>query len=277
MPLISSRRNPIVRHLKELCTPQGRKKASMVLLEGTHLYQEAIKKGRVLAKLIATEKWLKNNYNLSKFSISKSNIIKVSPEVLEVSLTTKNPDGVACLLPFSSLPKPKKEANFILALDRLQDPGNVGTVFRNALAAEIEMIWLALGADPLGQKTLRASSGAILELPFYRLGNSEDDAIKELASKLQDAARKDFQIIGSYSPSATLPCEAAPYWEIDWMKPTVLVLGNEGSGLHPRIQSCCTSNVTLPHSKTVESLNVASASVPLLLERYRTKMISFKN
>ena len=63
-----------------------------------------------------------------------------------------------------------------------------------------------------------------------------------------------------------------PYWELDWTKPTVLVLGNEGSGLHPDLQSCCTHGVTLPHSTAVESLNVASAAVPLLLERRRATM-----
>ena len=63
-----------------------------------------------------------------------------------------------------------------------------------------------------------------------------------------------------------------PYWELDWTKPTVLVLGNEGSGLHSLIKPCCTHSVTLPHSSLVESLNVASAAVPLLLERRRAKI-----
>ena len=61
----------------------------------------------------------------------------------------------------------------------------------------------------------------------------------------------------------------------DWRKPTVLVLGNEGAGIHPKFQSCCTHAVTLPHNKNVESLNVASAAVPLLLERFRAKMTSY--
>ena len=63
-----------------------------------------------------------------------------------------------------------------------------------------------------------------------------------------------------------------PYWEIDWIRPTVLVLGNEGSGVHEEILKCCTHAVTLPHNELVESLNVASAAVPLLLERLRARM-----
>ena len=61
---------------------------------------------------------------------------------------------------------------------------------------------------------------------------------------------------------------------IDWTRPTVLVLGNEGTGIHPNIKNLCTTFVTLPHSEVVESLNVASAAVPLLLERRRAKMNS---
>ena len=63
-----------------------------------------------------------------------------------------------------------------------------------------------------------------------------------------------------------------PYWDLDWKLPTVLVLGNEGAGLHHLIKACCTKLVTLPHSSLVDSLNVASAAVPLLLELQRVKM-----
>ncbi len=226
-------------------------------------------------EVIATEEWLRNNYEIINSLSNQVNLIKVSKEVLEISLTTINPDGVACLISFKDLPESNNNPDYILALDRLQDPGNLGTIFRNALAAEIEMIWLALGADPLSQKSLRASSGAILQLPFHRFGCSEDLAVQALAQKLKVAVQNGFQVIGAYSPNSSLPFEIMPYWELDWMRPTVLVLGNEGNGLHPIIQACCTCGVTLPHSKAVESLNVASASLPLLLERQRAKMTSY--
>ena len=275
MPLISSRRNPIVRRLKALCTIKGRNEASQIVLEGTHLLQEVIKIGRLPLEVIATDKWLENNHKILENLSNEVNLIKVSEEVLEISLTTLNPDGVASLIPLNDLPQSRNQPKYVLALDRLQDPGNIGTIFRNALAGEIEMIWLALGADPLSQKSLRASSGAILQLPFQRFGYSEDHAVKELAKKLKSSAQNGLQIIGAYSPKASAPFEVIPYWYLDWEKPSVLVLGNEGNGLHPLIQACCTCGVTLPHSKAVESLNVASASVPLLLERQRAKMTSY--
>ncbi len=278
IPLISSRRNSIVRRLKKLCTTKGRNESAIILLEGTHLLQEILNKGRIPLEIVATEEWINKNHNLLNFLSRDVAMTKVSQEVLQASLSTVNPDGVACLISFSDLPKSVDRPNYILALDRIQDPGNLGTIFRNALAAEIELVWLGLGADPLGQKSLRASAGAILELPFQRFGScSEDQAIDELSKKLKDFAQNGYQVIGSYAQIASTSFDIVPYWEVDWMKPTVLVLGNEGNGLHSLIQACCTKGVTLPHSKTVESLNVASASVPLLLERTRSKMTTFIN
>ena len=134
------------------------------------------------------------------------------------------------------------------------------------------MLWIALGADPLSQKVLRASSGAMLHLPFERFGGSEKEAIEELVQKLEKAALDGHQILGTFVPGSSTKDLIVPYWEIDWTKPTVLVLGNEGSGLHSSVKACCTHRITLPHSPLVESLNVASAAVPLLLERRRAKM-----
>ncbi len=272
--LISSRRNPLVRRLKALSRPKGRNEASMLLLEGTHLLQEALKACCMPSEIVVTPKWLEEHDAIFQELSKRVQIHMVTQSVLEESLSTVTPDGVASLLPVSALPRKKKETTFILALDRLQDPGNLGTLFRTALAAEVELIWLALGADPLGQKCIRASAGALIHLPFERLGSHEENAVDKLSYKLKDAKNKGFQVVGAFSASSCVDIDRSLYWEIDWQKPTVLVLGNEGNGIHPKVQACCTHAVTLPHNKIVESLNVASAAVPLLLERLRARMTS---
>ena len=105
----------------------------------------------------------KSHLDLFESIDSKTNVIEVTDSVLEASLSTKSPDGVASICSISCLPNPIKddEADFVLALDRVQDPGNLGTLFRTALASEVQSIWLALGADPLNQKTVRSSAGAV--------------------------------------------------------------------------------------------------------------------
>ena len=63
-----------------------------------------------------------------------------------------------------------------------------------------------------------------------------------------------------------------PYWELDWAQPTVVLLGNEGAGLDPALVALASERVTIPHGAAVESLNVALAAAPLLLERWRQRL-----
>ena len=272
LPLISSRRNPLVRRLKALASRAGREKLSSFLLEGTHLLLEALNTSYFPSEIIATTSWIDSHKDVLGTFPANAQLFEVTDLVLKAALTTQNPDGVASILPLNALPKIDKPANFVLALDRVQDPGNLGNLFRTALAAEVEVIWLASGVDPLSPKVLRASSGAVLHLPYERHGYSEESAIEELVANLNRALLDGFQVLGTVLPRSSMEELSVPYWEIDWTKPTVLVLGNEGAGIHPRIKDCCTHGITLPHSLKVDSLNVASAAVPLLLERRRAKM-----
>jgi len=272
--LISSRRNPLVRRLKALASKEGRDFYSLLLLEGTHLLDEALRTSFLPSEIVATSSWIKGHLELLQVIPKKTPIHEVTTSVLEAALTTKSPDGVAALFPLNALPAPFKDADFVLALDRLQDPGNMGNLFRTALAADIQVVWLGLGADPLSQKVLRASAGSVLHLPYERFEGPENDSIQRFVEKLECAAMRGYQIVGTFVPKPSAYKAILPYWELDWAKPTVLVLGNEGSGLHPLVKPCCTHSITLPHSPLVESLNVASAAVPLLFERRRVKMSS---
>ena len=270
--IISSRRNPLVKRLKSLATREGRECHSLLLLEGTHLLEEALRTSFLPTEVIATTSWLENHFEILQPIAIQMPLYEVTNSVLEAALTTKNPDGVAALFSLNALPKSQKCADLVLALDRLQDPGNLGTLFRTALAAEVQDVWLASGSDPLNQKVLRASAGALLHLPYERFGGSEQTAVKALVKKLESSVVRGYQVVGTFASEPLRTNPIVPYWQLDWTKPTVLVLGNEGSGIHPLIQACCTHSITLPHSPLVESLNVASAAVPLLLERRRAKM-----
>ncbi len=270
--MISSKRNPLVKRLKRLACKDGRQESSLLLLEGTHLLQEVLRTSFMPKEIIATRAWLIGHTNLLSDLHKSIPIHEVTPSVLQAALSTVNPDGVATIFSLHSLPKNNESANFILALDRLQDPGNLGNLLRTALAADVESVWIASGADPLGQKVLRASAGAILHLPYQRFGSSEREAIKLMEAKLKLAVSQGKQVLATFAPGVSVKREIVPYWEVDWTNPTVLVLGNEGSGLHPSLEACCTHGITLPHSKVVESLNVAASAVPLLLERRRVKM-----
>ena len=112
-----------------------------------------LKSGNSPSKILVTEKWLKKNQNLSK-QFDESLLTLVSEEVLASAISTVNPDGIAALVEISSIPNYQfnSKDDFVLVLDRIQDPGNMGNLFRTALAAGVNAIFLAGGAHPLGQR-----------------------------------------------------------------------------------------------------------------------------
>ena len=234
-----------------------------------------LKSGNCPSKVLTTEKWLDKNEELYQ-KIDQSLIIVVSEEVLASAVSTKNPDGVAALVEISSILNfdLNNQDDFILVLDRIQDPGNMGNLFRTALAAGVNKILLAGGANPLGQKALRASSGSVFHLPFKRFDGGEEEIINSLLKSLNQLSKNGFQIISTSSHNKNPNKSQKPYWEIDWSKPTALILGNEGNGIHKRIQEAFNETITIPHNELVESLNVACVAVPLLLERKRVAYTS---
>jgi len=280
--LISSRRNPLVGRLRALHQGRGRREQQRLLLEGTHLLQEVLRLGLKPDCLLATAAWIGRHRDLleklGQGAGSAGQLRVVTGEVLAAVATTEQPDGVVLTLALDQLPQPlpwprngDQPGNsampesppgpfpsFVLALDRLQDPGNLGTLLRCALAAGVEEVWLAGGADPLQPKVLRASAGAALALPLRRL--------PDLVPALALALGRGSQVV------ATVVATGRPYWELDWGRPTLLLLGNEGAGLDPALVTLASERVTIPHAAAVESLNVALAAAPLLLERWRQRL-----
>jgi TrmH family RNA methyltransferase len=262
--LITSRRNPLVGRLRQLHQAKGRRQAALLLLEGTHLLQEVLRLRLRPRELLATELWCERHGQLLAALPAGLRPQLVTEEVLAAVSTTEHPDGVVLTLEPPCPPGDTSDASnaspptWVLALDRLQDPGNLGTLLRTALAAGVEQVWLADGADPLQPKVLRASAGAALALPLLR-GDGP-----ALAARLVGAAAAGCQVV-----AAVVTPGAIPYWQHDWSLPTVLLLGNEGAGLAPELLALASRQLTIPHSAAVESLNVAVAAAPLLLERWR--------
>ena len=201
------------------------------------MIEELLKSGNQPSKVLATEKWL-DKYPEIYQKIEKSLITVVSEKVLISSVSTKNPDGVAALVEIKSILNNdfNNEDDFILILDRIQDPGNMGNLFRTALAAGVNRMILAGGAHPLGQKVLRASCGSVFHLPFKRFDGDEDEIINSLLTSLDKFSNNGFQIISTSSHNKNPNKFKQPYWEIDWSKRTALILGNEGNGIHKKIQ-----------------------------------------
>jgi len=257
-----------VARLRDLHRPRGRKEQGLLLLEGSHLLQEALRLELKPELVLATPQWLADHDDLVRGLPPATQLRLATAEVLAAVATTQHPDGVVLTVRPPQAPSPASDPLFVLALDRLQDPGNLGTVLRTALAAGVQQAWLAEGADPFQPKVLRASSGAALALPLERLSATA------LPERLERARLRGLQVVAAVVPQtgpAPARPAALPYWRIDWCRPTVLLLGNEGAGLSKPLMTLADRLVTIPHSAAVESLNVAVAAAPLLLERFRQR------
>lgn len=180
-------------------------------------------------------------------SFSAKEHIRVSLSVLKKITGLEEPDGWAAVVPLPS-PEPSIEKkNFILILDRLSDPGNLGTLWRTAFGLGWEGIWLTPGTvDPFNDKALRAARGTTFQLPYDWVEPEKILTwVKERKAHIYVADLK-----GS-SPD-----------QINKKFPIALVLSSEGGGRARWTDSLPT--ITIPMEKSLESLNVACAGSILL-------------
>jgi RNA methyltransferase, TrmH family len=135
-----------------------------------------------------------------------------------------------------------------LFLDRIQDPGNMGTILRTAEWFGVNTIGLSIGcADFVHPKVIQASMGSFARVCIYH-GN------------LPDAKNHKFAVMGADLTGPSM-------YSLEWPAAGILVIGNEGGGIDPMISSRLTSKVMIPRfSPAIESLNAASATAILLAE-----------
>ena len=173
--------------------------------------------------------------------------IRVSSSIFKKITALEESDGWAAIV---HLPPAQSlfNKNFILVLDQISDPGNLGTLWRTALALGWEGIWLTPGCvDPFNDKALRAAQGTTFRLPFDRV--TPEQIIEWLHS------RKAFLYTADINGSLLDQCTVHP--------PLALLLGNEGHGPSSWTDAV-SQKVTIPMNPAVESLNVASAGAILL-------------
>ncbi|MBX3172293.1 MAG: RNA methyltransferase [Candidatus Eremiobacteraeota bacterium] len=146
----------------------------------------------------------------------------------------------------------------LLALDGVQDPGNFGALLRTAEGAGAQgVVVAAAGSCPLSATVSKASAGADA---FLKVARSD-----RLDRVLGGLAEEKIQVV------ATLPDGDLNYWEVDWKRPSVLVLGSEGSGISDSVLRRCTHKVRLPMLGQVQSLNVAASAAAVLYEAVRQR------
>ncbi|MDJ0597681.1 MAG: RNA methyltransferase [Crocosphaera sp.] len=259
--MITSIQNPLIKQIRKLHRAKGRREQNLLLLEGTHLVETACEQNCSLINLCYTEQW-QARYpqlweNVSK-QVNRAELVSV--EVLGSMTTTVNPDGVVATAVFQPYSEEDiRDFRLGLIIERLQDPGNLGTIIRTAAATEIDGIWLSDDSvDIDNPKVLRASAGAWFQVPMF--------VSSDLKIVIEKYKNNGVNIV------ATLPNATQTYWHLQFTKPTLILLGNEGSGLSNSLVSLADDLVSIPLGQGVESLNVAIATALMLYEAKRQQI-----
>lgn len=159
-----------------------------------------------------------------------------------------------------AVPRGRQEPALFLALDQIQDPGNLGNLLRTAEALGVHgAIVLRHQAAGLTAAAARAAAGALAHLPVARVGN--------LVQTLDILKAEGCWVVGGVAAEA----RAVPPWQVDFRAPVVLVLGSEGRGLRPLVTRNCDVLARVPLGGRLASLNVAAAGAALLYEAVRQR------
>lgn len=256
--MLTSIQNPLIKEIRKLHQAKGRREQGLFLLEGTHLLEEACSLNYALVTVCCTPEWQERHPQLwARASSLAERIELVSDKVLEAIATTVQPDGVVATASRRES-QLNPQISLGLALETIQDPGNLGTIIRTAAATHADGLWLSCDSVDLDHpKVLRASAGAWFRLPMA--------VSSTLNAEISRCQRQGVQIL------ATVPDASLSYWDIDLRVPTLIVLGNEGSGLSADSTALATHQVRIPLGRGVESLNVAIAAALILYEAERQR------
>jgi TrmH family RNA methyltransferase len=258
--VLTSLQNPTVKQLRKLHQAKHRRRQQLFLVEGTNLIEAAIAASAPLDTVCYTADWIEGHPHLqSSLNQQARRVERVSPQVLDAIATTATPDGVVATIARTTARSPAIPFSGIgIALETLQDPGNLGTIVRTAAATEAAGLWLSDDSvDSDHPKVLRSSVGAWFQLP---MAVSSD--LSAIATQCQ---QQGIQVV------ATRADAELTYWDIDWQQPSLILLGNEGAGLSPNLTARASQHVCIPMHGGVESLNVAIAAAAILYEAQRQR------
>ncbi|MGQ5522965.1 TrmH family RNA methyltransferase [Chitinimonas sp. PSY-7] len=253
MEVIQSRQNPLVKHCTKLAANRReRLKSGLSLLDGPHLIAAALDAGHTLQRIMVAEHAV-GKPEITQLLQRTTAPQSVAADSLFAELSElESSSGILAIWPCPAAPS-AVQSGWVLALDGVQDPGNVGSILRTAAAAGVQQVWLSPAcADVYSPKVLRAGMGAHFLLPIIERAD-----LPTLLSVF-DGQRAVTALSGSVS-----------LYEAQLMGSVALVMGSEGMGVSPAVLELATLRLRIPMQPGLESLNVGAAAAICLYERVR--------
>jgi TrmH family RNA methyltransferase len=251
--LISSAANEQYKQLKKI--PQNakqRRKLQLTLLDGVHLLNSLAQSHQQPLEIFIKKDIVYSDREIAAClnQFPDITVTEITADLFDALSPVETPTGIIAL--YAPHAPAARHYNFAILLDRIQDPGNLGTLFRTVAAAGAEAVYLSKGCvDAWAPKVLRAGMGAHFGLAIYEnadLINLAKQFPKVVATSLQ--ARKSL-------------------YQLDLTGKLAFLFGNEGAGLAPELLQSANQQVRIPMPGNIESLNVAAACAVCVFERVR--------
>lgn len=238
--LITSIHNEHIKELVRLKEKKYRDQTGTFLVETKHLVLEAYKAGLIKELILEQNEIFPLNVP----------ILYVSKEVLKKLSSMDSPSNVMAVVEKRKVEE--KYGEKILMLDRIQDPGNLGTIIRSAVAFNIDTIICSSDTvDVYNPKVVRASQGMMFHIPIL---------VKNTEKVIHDLKKLDYKIVGTKVTNGHDVRESAIYSHF------ALVIGNEGQGISRNIEELCDEYLYIRMNENCESLNASVAASILLYE-----------
>ncbi len=250
MSIITSRQNSTIKHIRKLQSSRKlRRKFQQYVVEGKRLVLEALESTASFHTLVICEDYLQNDADfLAQLRNTEHLKVFVTPDVFESCSDTAHGQGVLAVLEIA-LEQPAAH-HFVLVIDDVADPGNLGTILRTAAGAGIDCVYLSQNSvDYLSPKVLRSGMGAHFRLPVIEL------SWPEIKANLRTHA--------TYIADVT---SGVHYLEMPAQQNMALIVSNEADGASAAARTIATNAVHIPMANAVESLNVGVAAGVLLLQ-----------
>ena len=256
MKIIESTSNPIIKKALSLHMRKNRKKHQQFLLEGMRGIQDMLSEASQI-DIILYEKRIASlpggESLILKWKEAGIKSAQVSENIMKKIAETQTPQGVLAIvdLPGYDFNEIIRDSHYVLLLDEIQDPGNMGTLIRSAEAAGFDAVIMTPGCtDPFSTKCIRAATGAVLHIPVFELKSTE-----EAWEKLR---QNQYRILG-----AALE-DGKAYTMETYEPPLVLIIGNEARGINSTLQAQMDGAITIPMKGKTQSLNAAIAGSVLM-------------
>jgi TrmH family RNA methyltransferase len=254
MKHVSSRHNPFYRHLQRLAVGKAERETHQVLIEGEHLCQAWLDRyGAPLTAVFDAEMLDDERLPAAWSGLAPDRCMTLDTRLARgLSQVARGP-GVFFVVERPRPVRSERIRHACIWLDRVQDPGNLGTLLRTAAAAGIDHAYLSTGCTAAwSPKALRSGQGAHFALDIH-----ERLDLHALHASLDVAL------------AVTTLSEACTLYSADLRAPCAWVFGNEGQGVDERLQALAGLRVRIPQAAGVESLNVAAAAAVCLFEQRR--------